>query len=178
MSLLVENKFAKEKTPKDILFEFIEAFGQKIANSGKIPEVVQVIESHWNRGEILMASRTDSTHNFLTSIQELLPWNSGSKNWIYPIFTSVSGNKSDRYIERSLETKIKNLGQCRYETSISLTLDHKYSKDDAIKLEEYMQKFAITDEKEQEKMRFIQGGGDNQAFVRLYVPKNANLIGN
>lgn len=171
MSFLVENKIAREKTPKDILFQFIPKFGEKIATSGKIDAVIQTIASHWNRGEILIASRHDRTHNFLTSIQKPLPWYSPSKNWIYPVFTSISGNKSDRYIERFVETKIKPLGECRYETQVSLTLNHTYSRDDALKIEEYLSKFQIKDEKEQQKMRFIQGGGDNHSFIRLYMPK-------
>lgn len=171
MSLLVENKFAKEKTPKDILFEFIPAFGKKIIESDKIAEVVKIIDNYWNQGEILIASRNDEINDFLVSIQKKLPWNSDSKNWIYPVFTSISGNKSDRYMDRFIKAKTKLIGQCQYETSVSLTFKHTYSKEDATKLEEYMQKFQIKDETEQEKMRFIQGGGDNSTFVRLYTPK-------
>lgn len=175
MSLLVENKFGKEKTPKDILFQFIPAFTKKISESGKMDQIIALIGDYWTRGEIVMASRNDSVQDFLTSISKPLPWYSDSKNWAYPVFTSISGNKSDRYIDRFIETNIKSIGQCRYENTLTLNLEHKYSKADAEKLEEYMQKFQITDDKEKEKMRFIQGGGDNQTFVRLYVPKTAEL---
>lgn len=157
MSLLVENKFAKEKTPKDILFTFISKFGEQTLKSGKIEEVIKVIENNWNRGEIVIASRNDDIHNYLKTLQKSLPWESGDRNWIYPVFTSVSGNKSDRYIDRSLEVKTKLVGRCEYETTAHLTHHHTYSRDDELLLEKYMATFGLTDAQEQHKMRFIQG---------------------
>ena len=82
------------------MFKFVTAFGKKIIESRKIEEVAKIIENNWNRGEILVASRNVDTQNFLESIQKPLPWKSDAPNWIYPVFTSVSGNKSDRYISR------------------------------------------------------------------------------
>ena len=177
MSVLVENKFAQDKTPKDILFKFVTAFGKKIIESRKIEEVAKIIENNWNRGEILVASRNADTQKFLESIQKPLPWKSDAPNWIYPVFTSVSGNKSDRYISRSLEMKTKKLENCTYETTATLTHEHQYSQEDAESLENLMSAFGLTNDEEKHKMRFIQGAGANKSFVRLYVPKGAILSG-
>lgn len=177
MSMLVENKFAKDKTPKDILFRFVEGFGKKILESKKYEDVANVIENNWKRGEIVLASRNDSTQKFLESLQKPLPWNTNEKNWIYPVFTSLSGNKSDRYISRSLEVRTLKLTQCQYETTATLTHEHNYSQSDAESLENFIKIFGLTDTNEQNKMRFIQGGGENKSFVRLYVPKGAMLVG-
>ena len=177
MSMLVENKFAKEKTPKDILFRFVDAFVHKVFESKKIEEIADIIENNWRRGEIVMASRNEKVQDFLTLLQNPLPWKSNEKNWIYPIFTSISGNKSDRYISRTIETKTKNLENCRYETTATLTHEHLHSQSDAEILENFMQTFELKDETEQEKMRFIQGAGQNKSFVRLYLPKGAILSG-
>ena len=156
MSVLVENKFAQDKTPKDILFKFVTAFGKKIIESRKIEEVAKIIENNWNRGEILVASRNADTQKFLESIQKPLPWKSDAPNWIYPVFTSVSGNKSDRYISRSLEMKTKKLENCTYETTATLTHEHQYSQEDAESLENLMSTFGLTNDDEKNKMRFIQ----------------------
>lgn len=177
MSILVENRFAQEKTPKDILFRFMQQFGKQAIESRKITDIAGLIQEYWARGEILMASRNPQIQEFLTSLQKPLPWHSDEKNWIYPLFTSVSGNKSDRYISRALETKIKSLGECRYETTAHLTLEHTFSQNDAEKVENYMNIFGLEDAAEREKMRFIQGNGRNKNFVRLYVPPGAILSG-
>ena len=92
----------------------------------------------------------------MESIQKPLPWKSDAPNWIYPVFTSVSGNKSDRYISRSLEMKTKKLENCTYETTATLTHEHQYSKEDAESLENLMSTFGLTNDEEKHKMRFIQ----------------------
>ena len=176
MSILVENKFAKEKTPKDILFAFISEFGNKVLESRKIEKISEIIMNSWNRGEILMASRNEKIHNFLTSIQKPLPWKGDYKNWIYPVFTSVSGNKSDRYISRSIEAKTKYVGSCDYETTVNLHFSHNFSKEEEQKINEIMDIFSLDNKEEREKMQFIQWNGRNRTFVRLFVPKNAELI--
>lgn len=156
MSVLVENKFAKDKTPKDILFRFIEAFGKKIVESKKIENVAKIIENHWKNGEILIASRDDDVQKFLQEIQKPLPWASDDKNWIYPVFTSVSGNKSDRYIERTLEMKTKKIENCSYETTAILTFEHKYNAENTKNTENLMNIFGLQNSEEREKMLFIQ----------------------
>lgn len=156
MSVLVENKFAKEKTPKDILFRFIDAFGKKIVETRKIDQTFKIIENHWKNGEILIASRHDDVQKFLQKIQKPLPWNTEDPNWIYPVFTSVSGNKSDRYIDRTLEVKTRKLENCTYETTALLTQEHIYSDEDRTNLAFLLDTFGLKNSEEREKMKFIQ----------------------
>ena len=156
MSVLVENKFAREKTPKDILFQFIDAFGKQAVQSKKIPEITHVLFDAWNRGEILVASRDSEVQAFLTSIQSPLPWNTNTPNWIYPVFTSVSGNKSDRYIDRNITTRTQHIQGCTYENTVTLTLKHNYDDADRTLLENIMDTFGLVDTGERNKMRFIQ----------------------
>lgn len=109
---------------------------------------------------MLFASRNDSIQQFLDTLTPTLPWKCNpllgehcSKNWIYPVFTSVSGNKSDRYIARSIEVETKRIEQCLYENTINLSFEHQYNESDRENLEILMTTFGITD---REKMRFIQ----------------------
>lgn len=171
MSILVENKFAKEKTPKDILFKFISAFGKKTMESRKIVEISEIIKKYYENSEILFASRSTSVQKFFKKIQKPLPWETDAKNWIYPVFTSISGNKSDRYISREITTKISPLGDCRYETEVSLTLTHNFSHHDEEMIDNFMNTFGLENIEERKKMQFIQGNGKNINYVRLFVPK-------
>ena len=98
-----------------------------------------------------------------------------SPNWIYPVFTSVSGNKSDRYIARKYESKTTKLQDCTYENVVTLSLSHTYKKADTEKIKSYMDTIGIKDRAEREKLEFIEGNGKNRAFTRLYVPKSATL---
>lgn len=184
MSTLVENKYAKEKTPKDILFRFIEAFVQKIHEKNAYIDILSILEQYWKNWEILFASRNHTIDEFLNTYKKDLPWQckdgkdknkTCSPNWIYPIWTSVSGNKSDRYIKRTYEAKTKKINACTYENIITIKTKHTYWNADTKLLEKYFATFGITDAWDQKKMKFIQWRGPNKNFVRLFVPTNAIL---
>lgn len=176
MSLLVENKFGKNKTPKDILFHFMEKFAKEMLRTKNWEKIVAILADYADRGEILAASRDSEINEFLQSIQPALPWYSNAKNWVYPVFTSVSGNKSDRYISRKIEVNTVPAGKCEYRTTLKILSHHHYDEYFDKKMENYMNIFGITDIAEREKMKFIQGNGENRAFVRVMVPKGAKLL--
>lgn len=96
-------------------------------------------------------------------------------NWAYPVFTSVSGNKSDRYITRTYESRTTQLQNCTYENVVTLSLTHNYKKADTEKIRSYMDILGIKDKAEREKLEFIEGNGKNRAFTRLYVPLSSTL---
>lgn len=147
----------REKTPKDILFRFIESFGNKIVQSRKFPEVFTLLQKYWQDGEILMASRDENLQEFISKYTKPLPWKSEPKNWIYPIFTSLSGNKSDRYIDRMFQLDTQKLGNCNFKNTVRITLSHTYSKEDEKQIKNYMDMFGMTDREARAKMQFIQG---------------------
>jgi len=115
-----------------------------------------VLFDAWDRGEILMASRSDRVEAFLESIQPPLPWKTDHKNWIYPVFTSVSGNKSDRYITRKFDVRTQHVKNCTYENTVTLSLTHTYGEKDRTELEKIMGDFGLENTEEKNKMRFIQ----------------------
>lgn len=156
MSTLVENKYAKEHTPKDILFQFGNALLAKLIEKNNFFEVIDSLDASLKNGEILFASRDNEIDNFLSAYQHKLPWQQNMPNWIYPVWTSVSGNKSDRYISRSYEAKTQKINDCLYENTITLGLKHTFAKKDNEELQSYFQTFAITDKEEQAKLSFIQ----------------------
>lgn len=102
MSVLVESQFKKDKTPKDILFAFVNAFSHKLFTTQNTQKVADIVKDYIQRGEIVAASRDPKIHQFLQTFEPPLPWETQKKNWIYPVFTSLSGNKSDRYISRTV----------------------------------------------------------------------------
>lgn len=223
MSTLVENQFAREHHPKDILFQFADALIATIHEKRLYESVFDVFEQYWKDGEILFASRDEGMDGIIANLRKELPWeceamnneqwimnNIGissefdswvplqrgedssdsvanqrgaafgisstcSPNWIYPVFTSVSGNKSDRYIARKYESKTTKLQDCTYENVVTLSLSHTYKKADTEKIKSYMDTIGIKDRAEREKLEFIEGNGKNRAFTRLYVPKSATL---
>ena len=178
MSTLVENKYGAVNTPKDILFQFGSALLSRIQSQNLALDVLDILEKNRKDGEILFASRDTEVDAFLDPYRKQLPWESStSPNWIYPVWTSVSGNKSDRYIDRNYQSVVKKIEGCKYENTITLATKHTFSQSDTLELQSYFKQFNITDKEEQAKLDFIQGNGKNRAFVRVYVPLGATLVG-
>jgi hypothetical protein len=175
MSTLVEAKYHKDLHPKGILFDFIEAFGKQAIQSGKFDELARVLEHAWWSGEILIASRDPEIDSFISAYRNKLPWESDEKNWTYPVTTSVSGNKSDRYIERKYNLHSRQIVGCLYENILDITHIHAFSKQEHDILTQYLKDFDIQDKDIQNKMRFIQWEGKNRAFIRVYTPLGSTL---
>ncbi len=180
MSTLVEARHGQEITSKDTLFRFIRAFGEKIQQTRSYDTVLDVLEQSVKDGEILFASRNDAIDQFLSSYRKKNPWENigeGDKNWAYPVITSVSGNKSDRFIARTYSADTTALPNCTYENKITLAHKHLYAREDEVNIKHYLDLIGITDKAVREKMMFIQGKGKNRAFLRLFVPLGATLTG-
>ena len=103
-----------------------------------------------------MASRDPEIDSFFSNYRKKLPWETGENNWIYPVTTSVSGNKSDRYIEREYTLSSKQVSGCLYENVFQITHRHVFSSRDHDQMTEYMRAFSLREDEAGKKMRFIQ----------------------
>ncbi len=177
MSTLVEAQYGRENHAKDILFSFIDAFVLKIHETNSYMDVIESIRDYWKNWEILFASRDEATDEFLSEFRKKLPWecedimsDTCPKNWAYPLFTSVSWNKSDRYIDRTYRSTTTKILGCKYENLVTLTNTHVLDTSKMNSIKSYLDSVWIIDKEEREKYLFIQWNGKNKAFVRLYVP--------
>ena len=205
MSTLVEARHEAENNPKDILFRFIGALAGKIHDSRQYDTVYDVIERSFRNGEILIASRDSQTDTFLAKFRKNIPWvctpvsseqwtpsnevqikqqitnnkqqNGCSPNWIYPILTSVSGNKSDRFMKRLYTSELSPIGSCRVLNKLTFTHTQGYSEKDTLLHTSYLDMIGLTDKGEREKMLYIQWNGKNRTYMRIYVPKGSTLTG-
>lgn len=191
MSTLVETQYGRENHAKDILFQFISAFTEKINSTKSYMAVIDTLSEEWKNGEILFASRDQWTDAFIAKYRKKLPWechqriegeselvDSGipcSPNWIYPVFTSVSGNKSDRYINRTYRATTTKILGCKYENLLTITNTHTFWKNNLTTIQSYLDSLWIIETEERQKFLFIQWNAKNKAFVRLYTPLGSEL---
>lgn len=93
-----------------------------------------------------------------------------------PIFTSLSGNKSDRYVERSVRVTTTSQEACIATNVVTLVSKHNFSVSEELAVREIFATVALTDDREIERQMFVQGKGDNRQFVRWYLPSGAILL--
>ncbi|MDD2565756.1 MAG: DUF4012 domain-containing protein [Candidatus Gracilibacteria bacterium] len=175
MSTLVENKFEKVISPKDILFKFSANFEKKLFEKKDFTGYLEIFLSNLIAGEIPIASRDDKIQKYIDSLGIIENWKTDKGNWIYPVFTSISGNKSDRYVYRDFNVNSVITTGCQVSNDFSLISRHSFNETTRDSIKQVFNELKITDEAERQRLMGIQGAGENRQFVRILTPKGSTL---
>lgn len=175
MSVLVEAKIWKKESPKDILFEFSKKFEEKVKKTNDYVWYAKIILDNVKKWEILVASRDPEIQKFINELNLFEKWKKEDWNWVYPVFTSLSGNKSDRNISRYFNASSKDLWNCNIENSFKIISINTFSEQQEKNVLELFEKFEIK-RKDREKLLQIQWKAENKQFVRVAVPKGSKLL--
>ena len=175
-SSLVEAKLFKVGTlgtPKSILFDFIEEFTQKLISDWDYFAYAKILSENIKKREIMVYLFDPKENAFLEEI-----WLTGnvdyesSLDFAYPSFTSISWNKSDRYILRSYEKEVVKNNNCSIDTNFQIELDHTFSAWDETRVTEIFTQYDI----EWDDLLSIQWKWDNYAFIRVMLPPEAEVV--
>lgn len=177
MSVLVESKVSKEWTlwtPKQVLFDFIEVFISKLIDDGKYFDYIQAVIHDTQSRDIMMWSFDKRENQFLTEL-----WVNGditydsSLDFIYPVYTSLSWNKSDRYVTRSYQQVVSKIERsCDFEVTTTIESSHNMTRWEKNKIIQMMDEFNISSESLLE----IQWASRNRQYVRVLLPDDAVII--
>lgn len=140
------------QSPKEFLFRFMEAFSKQLAEKRDIFGYLNIIVDNFKRHEILISSNNTDIETFLKQLGTEEAWQKSQGNFIYPIFTSLSANKSDRYMKRTLSIKTKSLSGCTVHNTVRLSSDHAITIDEEIKTQKLLHDFGIDDPAEQARL--------------------------
>jgi hypothetical protein len=180
MSVLVENRIRGRESAKDILFEFVAEFEKILLQKKEYAKYFDIALSNAKSGEMLAYSNVGEVEALF---EEIFPGEHTKHfegNFVSPIFTSISGNKSDRYVQRKFKIESKPIetsnGSCRVLNHFSIESDHAMTVDDKEKIRRLLYEFKVPIEAH-EKQIFIQGNGTNKQYVRVLVPKGSKLVG-
>lgn len=174
ISTLVEAKVSKQwtlGTPKQVLFDFAEDFYQNMQENSDYIPYAKVIFNHILSRDIMMYSFNSSQNSLLWKlwINWEIPFHK-TLDFTYPVYTSISWNKSDRYIQTEYEKNIFEFWECNYYTNFTITRKHTYNKQEEELVDELLHKFDIADK---EYIKYIQWKWDNYQYMRVLLPKYA-----
>lgn len=177
MSLLVEAKVSKEGTlgtPKQILFDFIEIFLTKISQEKRYFDYLKVLIHEAKSRDMMMWSFREQENIFLQNI-----WLTGdveyenSLDFIYPVYTSLSGNKSDRYMRHSYTHRVEYVsGSCDFRVESTIKSSHNMTQNAKERIQNMLEEYNI----QQDDIMQIQGNMRNRQYVRVILPKNADIL--
>lgn len=176
MSLMVESKNFQEGTlwsPKQILFDFMQVFLRHVQDDGGYVQMAISLLHDMEKREIMFWSFDPENTTFLSELW--VAWTidyNQSLDMLYPVYTSLSGNKSDRYMTRSYQQSVSKTETCDFLVNSKIISEHHMPEQEQQEIQTMIQKFAL----EGENLLEIQGAAKNRQYVRVLLPKGAQVV--
>lgn len=174
MSLIVEAKTFKQGTlwtPKQVLFDFMEVFTAKLIDDGNYFEYLQTLIHDLESRDIMMWSFNEDENKLLTDL-----WINGeihyddSLDYMYPVYTSLSWNKSDRYMNRSYNITVKQeITSCDFTIRTQIKSTHNMPKNNRDFINSLIDQYSLNSPN----LFQIQWAARNRQFMRIILPSDA-----
>lgn len=170
LSVLVESEIGRKSSAKDILFTFIEDFEKKLRETGEYTQYLDILEQNIAAGEILVAHRDPDLDAFVHRFIPDDAYKGREDNFVYPVFTSLSGNKSDRYMHRTFNLTAKTINNCTALNTFNLKSSHSFDTATREKIRRMLFDYGIPTTTHEHEL-YVQGNGENVEFIRVLLPK-------
>ncbi len=179
-STLVETKLSKTdtlSTPKQILFDFMNVYFKKLKEIWDYPGYFSLIKKSIEKKDIIFYL-FDNENNEL--LKEFWIYQDFDINWFsdfnYPYFTSISWNKSDRYIQRTYQKTTQNIWTtCNFKTKFAIKQKHNFNIWEEILIKDLLNSVWHINNVDLNNTLQIQWKGENKQFVRVILPKYAQI---
>ena len=179
MSTIVEAKLTKKwtlGTPKQVLFDFIDSYIEKITDEKLYPDAANVLVDNLLRREIGIYSFREDENTLLSDLN--LGFNidySSTLDFSYPVYTSIWWNKSDRYMKREYSKDIVINDNCSIDTNLEIILKHLMTKNRVDEVKDILNTYDIPNKAN---LLSIQWDSPNKSFIRVLLPKQAIIQDN
>lgn len=181
-STLVEAKITKTHTlatPKQILFDFITIFFDKIKSIEDYKFFVELFIESIEKKDVSIYFFNTKENDFLKQIGLEKSYDYFSFfDFNYPVFTSISGNKSDRYISRSFEKTYVKKENCDISTSLKITQKHGFNINEEVYIKTLLYDMDALGQVDINTLLDIQWKWLNKQYIRVLIPKNAQITEN
>jgi hypothetical protein len=107
-----------------------DALISELQKQNKEQQAALLFAKHIYNGEFIAGSVRTDIQTALDSLGIFDRWQGKKGDWLYPLFTSISRNKSDRLMERTFE--INHAGTC--ERTVTLRQKHWFDLIEAARI--------------------------------------------
>jgi len=177
ISFYTEAKLSESETPKQLLFDLIPIFKEKLVTAERWPELFLLANKMADEGHIQVYSKDSGVQSLVDRYNlsgRMVPAQE-NVDYLSAISTSIGGNKSDEYIETDLhhQTQVTEGGQLT--DVLTIQKEHTYGMLDRLAILDLVEAYGVGKLTEGT-LRIILGEGDNLDYMRVYVPKGSQLI--
>ncbi|MBU1992164.1 hypothetical protein KKG51_00465, partial [Patescibacteria group bacterium] len=175
LSYIIESKLTGKNTPKQVLKNLVPAVKEEIIKPENFVKVFQLLKNEIARKNLLAYSRHDDVEEYFDQIKAsgkmIKP--AANEDYLSVVTTSISGNKSDKYIEQSIDhnTWISKDGEII--NQVAVTRRHTWDTNELWKWWDYLSGFGYT--YISDAIKDILGRGKNTSVIRVYVPTGSIL---
>lgn len=177
ISTLVEAKVSRThtlSTPKQVLFDFSEIFFKKLKTDWNYLWYVKLFFDAIEKKDVIFYSFTPEENNILKDFwlykvddfTNYLDFN-------YPVFTSISWNKSDRYIARTFQKDITVNQDCSVNTSLNINQKHNFNITEEINIKNFLYDMDLLGKVDIKSTLEVQWKWLNKQYIRVLIPKDA-----
>lgn len=177
ISTLVESKVTRTytlATPKQILFDFIDVYIKELQKIWKYHLYIKNIFESIEKKDIILYSFSEKENSLFTEF-----WfnkkidESKYMDFNFPVFTSISWNKSDRYIQRSFTKEVKKNADCSIQTHFQINVTHSFNSREEWNIKKFLADMNLDSIVDVENTLITQWKWINKQYMRILVPKNA-----
>lgn len=178
-SLLTESKVAKDhtlSTPKQYLFDFWEVLFAHLTQYKNYQSLLWVLLKSFEKKDISFYFFAEE-ENILLSYFGLssAPTYTSYLDFNFPVFTSISWNKSDRYMQRSYQKDVSLWENCEINTSFTITQNNTYWLNDEIYMKNFLYNIDALWQVDIDELLAVQWKTPNKQFIRVLIPLTAEI---
>lgn len=176
LSYIIESKLSGGESPKEILKKFVPAVQKEVLKKENFTKLLEIIKKEIDQKNILAYSSHEDVEKFFDHIKASgrMREPGEKEDYLSVITTSISGNKSDKYIEQTLthSTWISREGEVI--NQIAVTRRHTWDKSELWEWWNILGQFGFTEISDT--IKDVLGRGPNKAVIRVYVPNGSELL--
>ncbi len=143
---------------------------QSLQKQGKMTEALAILAEHIFHGEVVAGSPRPEVQKALDEVGIFDRWKQANDDFIYPLFTSISKNKSDRLMERTFT--IDHTSPC--DRTVTLTQKHWFDLTERTRVTRLAHDLGLDDKIPT--LLPVQGGGDNIQYLRFILPPGTQML--
>lgn len=176
LSYVIESKLSGAKDPKEVLKNLVPLVQRELLKKENFIELIKIIKDEITRKNILAYSGDMDVEKFFdnTKMSGKMLKPAENEDYLSVVTTSISGNKSDKFIEQELlhDTWISKNGEII--NQLSVTRAHTWSSKILWQWQNILSEFGFTEMSET--VKDILGRGQNKSVVRVYIPKGSEIL--
>ena len=173
LSTLVESKYYGVGSPKQILNELVKSFLEKLKNTEIDRKLAARVMLEAGKKQILAYHKFPEVQSLITQLH-LDGAFTLSDDYFMPIFTNIGPNKSDRYMQTSINHDTQILTDGGVVGTVSISRTHTFNASTLSWIKKITEEYGFT--KWNPDLEKILGNAANKTGIRIYLPEGSRIL--